>query len=590
MFNILNLNFMNSRKKIFLLVIMFFSANFIFAQKSIDDAKKLTISEQFSTAEDAYKSLISTTPTNGDNYYFYGDSEIKAFFSDTITRSLTETYDKCKTIFENGTKNDAANLLNYIGLARIEYLNGNKTKATEYINKVNTTLLPFAELKIKKVEKMTDIKRYALQLNEMAKIYIIANNTDTTAALPLLRRAKLADPTNAEICITMGDAYLNVKDVNAAIENYNAAQTLDAKSPLAKLRIGYLYVRAKNLTVAIPYFEDAIEIDPNFAPAYKELGYLYSLAGMQEKSKNNYQKYLELSGDNIPAKISYVVTLFKSTDYATCITIINQIFAVDSTINSMNRVIAYCLYEESIKKTATVKEYTKAQYYIEKFFKNTTPDKIINKDYIYYGKILGEREKADLAEENLRKALVADPTLTELFSDIAKYQRTAKNYPRVEVALEEKIKANAATIEDYYNLGKAYYFDNKFEQSDKTFDNVLALEFGKYKNYKILCLSYQGYARMKIDTSYVTGYAKPVYEKLIEEAKLDSTKNTKYLVEGYSYLASYYLLNETEKDFIKSKRLYNQVLAIEPKNVFANAALKTVELSKVKLPEEEDKK
>lgn len=566
---------MNKFKRLFLLVILCFSANVIFAQGTLDDAKKLTVSEQFSPAEDAYKALIKANAATGDNYYYYGDNEIKAFFADTITRSLNETYEKCKQIFEKGTTSEATNQLNFIGLARLEYLMGNSSKVSEFVSKVTATL-PAADLKIKKIP---DPIRYALTLIEMSKIYIVSGNTDTASALPLLRRAKMADPTNADLYITMGDAYLYVKDVNKAIENYNLAQSYDATSPIAKYKIGYMYFRAKNLTEAIKYFDEAKAIDPKFAPVYKELGFLYSLAGKQTDSKENYLKYLEISGNNVPAMISYVVALFKSGDYKECIIQINKIFEIDATINSMNRVIAYAYYED--------KQYANALTYIEKFFANTTPDKIITKDYVYYGKILGENKDADGAEVQLRKALSLDATQTDLYSEIAKYQKTAKNYVKAAAAYEEKIAAGAATIEDYYNLGKVYYSDAKFDLSDITFDKVLAIEFGKYKNYKILCYYWQGFARVSIDTTFQTGYAKPVYEKLLEEARVDSVKNIKYFVEGYSYMAYYYLVNEENKDYCLSKKLYNQVLAMDPKNEKAPMALATGELSKAKCPEDE---
>jgi tetratricopeptide (TPR) repeat protein len=550
-------------------------AGFSFAQESLDAAKKLTTSEQYTQAADMFKKLISATPNSGDLYYYSGENELKAFFSDTITRSLSETQANCKKLFQKGIENDAANPLNYIGLARLDYIAGRKSGVEENVAKVNTMIPPMT-LKIKKIE---DPKRYALILNEMSKIYIVIGNTDTAKALPLLKRALTADGKNAEIHINMGDAFLNVKDVNAAIAKYNEAQAVDPKSPLAKLRIGYLYLRAKNLSAAIPFFEEALKIDPNFAPAYKELGFLYSRSGRQEQSKTNYLKYLELSGNNIPAKISYVIALFKSADYKECINQINQIFAVDSTINSLNRVMAYSQYED--------KQYKKALYYIEKYIAGTGGDanKIIAKDYVYYGRALGELGKADLAEEKLRTAIAMDPTMLDLYSDIATYQNKVKNYKKACIALEDKIKANNAKVADYYNLGKYYFSDGNYGKSDTTFITLFNLTDPKVKSYEMLSLMYQGYARMNIDTTYQTGLAKPVYEKMIEKAQLDSAKYSKYLVDGYSYLGTYFLLNKTEKDYGKSKKYYLKVTAIDPKNERALLALKTKELSTAKLPD-----
>lgn len=543
----------------------------IYAQ--LDEAKKLTVREQYSQAEDMFKKLIETEPTKGDNYYYYAENELNAFFSDTITRSLKETLNNCKKLYQQGLEKDPSNPINYAGIARISYIGGFKMAVDEAVAKVYAAIPPM-DTKIKKIENP---KRYALLLNELAKVYIVQGNTDTAKALPLLRRAALVDK-NAEIFITTGDAYLNVKEVNNAIANYNIAQTLDPNSPLAKLRIGYLYVRAKNLPAAIQSLEEALKIDPNFSPAYKELGFVYSLAGKPDKSKPNYSKYLELSGNNIPAKISYVISLFKSNDFKEAINQINQIFAVDSSINSMNRVIGYSYYED--------KQYVKAQYYMSKFLKNINfdPNKTITKDYIYFGRILGERGRPDAAEENLRIALGQDPTLTYLYTDMSNYYGKAKNYKRAAVILEDKIAAKAGRLGDYFNLGKFYYQDSAYVKSDETFQKLLDMNDPKAKPFEIPALSYQSYARENIDTA-MTGFALPVLEKLIEKAMVDSVKNSRYLVDSYSYLGSFYLFSKTAKDYSKSKWYFTKVLAIDPKNSQALKALEHPDLKKAKLPE-----
>ncbi len=51
-------------------------------------------------------------------------------------------------------------------------------------------------------------------------------------------------------------------------------------------------------------------LDQNYAPAYRELGQLYSMAGWFNDSKKYFEKYLELTQGNIPAKIRYVNALF----------------------------------------------------------------------------------------------------------------------------------------------------------------------------------------------------------------------------------------------------------------------------------------
>ena len=556
------------------LLISLLNSGLVHAQTP-EDALKLSMREQYFQAEEMYKKLILANPGLGDVYYYYAQNELWAFYTDTITRSQKETLLDCKKLYEQGLEKDPNNPINQIGLARIDYISGNKQAALEKLNKVSA-VIPAMTVKVKKIE---DPKRYALILTEMAKVFIAPGKTDTGLVMPYLRRAASVEPKNAEIYMTMGNAFLDLRDVNNAIANYNIAQSLDPNSPVAKQRIGYLYIRAKNPNAAIASLEEALKIDPNFAPAYKELGFVYSLVGKPDKSKLNYSKYLELSGNNIPAKISYVISLFKSNDYKSCITQINEIFKVDSSINSMNRVIAYSYFE--------TKDFVKAQYYLEKFMKNINydPNKIITKDYIYYGRILGERGFADRADENLRKAINLDPAFVNLYSEIADYQNKAKNYKKAIAALEDKKLANSMRIGDYYYLGKYYYADENYPKSFETFDFLLKMNDPKLKSYEMLALTFQGYAGVAIDSTFEQGLAKPVYEKMLEKAMTDTVKYSKNLVDVYSYFGSYYLLNKVEKDNGKSKKYFLQVLAIDPKNERATKALTLPELQKAKLPD-----
>ena len=57
--------------------------------QSLQDAIKLTESEQFEKASAAYLSLIQREPTQGDHYFFYGENYFKEFIlSGSPNRSI----------------------------------------------------------------------------------------------------------------------------------------------------------------------------------------------------------------------------------------------------------------------------------------------------------------------------------------------------------------------------------------------------------------------------------------------------------------------------------------------------------------------
>jgi len=89
---------------------------------------------------------------------------------------------------------------------------------------------------------------------------------------------------------------------------------------------------------------------------------MYSLAGLDNLSILNYRKFLELSGNNIPAKIQYMISLFRAKKYTETLTVAEEILNYDKSRNYLNRIAAYSCYE---KKPA---DYEKAEVIWRPFF------------------------------------------------------------------------------------------------------------------------------------------------------------------------------------------------------------------------------
>ena len=100
-------------------------------------------------------------------------------------------------------------------------------------------------------------------------------------------------------------------------------------------------MKSKAFQAAIPYYEQAISQNANYAPAYRELGQLYSLAGMFDKSETYYKKYLEITNGNLPAKVSYVNSLYYAKKYEQVISNVEEIFKIDQSRTYLNRIAAY---------------------------------------------------------------------------------------------------------------------------------------------------------------------------------------------------------------------------------------------------------
>jgi len=572
--------------------------------QSLQEAITFTKNEAYDKAEAMFQQLIKSEPGNSKLYFHYGENVLLNFFADTISNSLTASTKEAADIFNKGIQANASDPLNYVGLARVAFYQGDAAKADELRTKARSLLPPY-----KKITKIADPKNYAYTLGKLAESYILFDEVDTSKALPFIREALKIDPRNSEVYIIAGDIYILVNDGSKAIKNYNLAQDWDLKSPTANMKIGSIYVKGRNLTAAIPFYEQAISLDQNYAPAYRELGQLYSMAGKFNESKKYFEKYLELTQGNIPAKIRYVNALFYAKEYKEVIKNVEDIFTVDDSRAYLNRIAGYSAYEEG--------DYDLALQYMNKLFASLDEDRIIKKDYIYYARIIAKKnqnyikmtidadnDKGDLEKMQAKYPSLKSPAKEKMKADIdalsQKINETRIKIAAVEAELGKAFEsyekaanfdnkfdpsmiyekgtiqyANhmyadaAATWErllsmgrdsenDYLQIGKAYYQAKDFKKAADIFNKMIA----KYPD------DLQGYlwaanTASASDPDFELGLAKPKFLNLLQKAATDSVKYVQEMFDALRYLGYNSLQNN---NYDNAKAYYNRMLGLAPSN------------------------
>jgi tetratricopeptide (TPR) repeat protein len=575
--------------------------------QDLNSAIMLTRSEQYDNAEEIFKQLIQKEPGNSKNFFFYGENILQDYFSDTISNTITTFTRDAKIQYEKGVAANPNEPLNYIGLAKVAFFIGDIKTADEMRAKAKSFLLPYKN--IKKI--VPPAKDYSYTLAKLAESYISSVfKVDTSLALPLIREAIRIDSKSKDIYLIAGDIFNLKNDGSNAIKNYNLAQEYDPTSPTANMKIGSIYVKANNLEAAIPYFQKAIELNANYAPAYRELGALYSKARRFDQSKQNFAKYLELTKGNIPAKISYVRSLYFAGEYDEVIKNVDEIFAVDKSKAYLNRLAGYSCYE---KKDA---DYNKALGYMETLFKTVSPELIIKRDYLYLAKILIkknenypnlvreidrlktplEKEKSRYANANAadkakikpnldtlvnrnarlekqiakadsevsrafgeyKKALTFDPEDKGLLNETANSYYRFRRYEDAAKTWSKLIALGKDEVTDYMQIGRAYYVGEKYKSADSIFNVVIKMSPDYLPAYVYIARVYS-----KMETDPKTGLAKPKFEKVIEKASIDSVKNGNDIIDAFSYLGYYHLQNN---NMARAKEYYNRMINLDASN------------------------
>ena len=540
--------------KSFIGITLFFSILFtgtILHAQDLQSALRLTRAERFIDASTAFKALLQANPKDGDIYYYYGENFLQEYYSDTTNNSFKELSDSASLLFNKGVRVDPANPLNYVGLGQIALTLKNMPVAQQNFSKT-MSLLPS---KANKNIVMTPEKQ-ATVLIKLANAYIKSGVYDTAVVFGSLKTAEKLDSKNYDLYIVKGDAYIfMLNDGSKAIYNYNIAQSLNPRSPLAKLRVGQLWMRARNYKDALTFYQEVVKIDSTFAPAYRELGYLLSRANRNDDAEQNYKKFLRLSGGNTTARIQYVNTLIELKNYTEAINQLNEILKNDSSNNDLNRALAYSYYETG--------QYDKGLVYSKKFFRRAQADKIRATDYSYLGRLFAKTKQDSLAHGNLLKAFQMDTSRPELLSEAAMSMIRLKKYDKAIEDFNLKISLKKAVPNDYYNLGKVYYNTKSWGKVDSTLAYYSTLMPEHVQGYL-----WRARALVNIDTTSKLGLAKPVYETMIQKASADTVKNAKELLEAYSYLAYFNLVQfkdtKNQEYGLKSIEYCNKVLAIQP--------------------------
>jgi tetratricopeptide (TPR) repeat protein len=522
-------------------------SNKLFSQ-DLNTALKYSQGERYEDADSIFKQVLKSNPSSGDVYFYYGENILKAYTADPYSNSIDNVSKDAIAIFKNGISSDSLNQLNYVGMGMVILLEKNDTLAADVYFKKAESKFP------KNKKKYTE--KNIITLIKLGEAQLYAKNPRYMKSVAYLEKAKEIAPKNTDVYVALGDVYVDQNNASIAVTNYNKAVYIDPKLAIPLVKIGNLYMRSRNLEEARNYFEKAKTIDSSYAPLYKGLGEMYSLSGHDNFSILNYKKFLALSGNNIPAKIQYLISLFRAKKYTEATSLVEEILNYDKSRNYLYRLAAYSSYE---KKPA---DYQKALKYIELFFKNSPPEKVITKDYAYYGRTLLKLKDTSLVDKAFEKLMIAyklDTTDQELVSDIATNAYSNKKYNLAIEMLNKKIKYGKSGLNDFMFLGKAYYQTSQYDKAIATFDKALGLD-----PENMQALTWKASTNVAIDPDSKDGLAKPIYEQIIQKGMTDTVKYIRELYDSYSYLGSFYLF--IKSDLTSAEVFYQKLVNLDPKN------------------------
>jgi len=92
--------------------------------QALQDAITYTKNEQYDEADKLFQQLVKAEPSNSKVYFHYGENSLLNYFADTISNSLAATAREAGDLFNKGVTANPSEPLNYIGLAKVAFFQG----------------------------------------------------------------------------------------------------------------------------------------------------------------------------------------------------------------------------------------------------------------------------------------------------------------------------------------------------------------------------------------------------------------------------------------------------------------------------------
>ncbi len=516
-----------------LLLSFILTGNLLFAQ-SIDDGKKFLNYERYNSAKDVFTKLVNANPNNIDAVYYLGQT----FIGMEDTASAQALYQKTLQANPN-------NPLMMVAAGEIELM---QNKTSDARNRFETAI---------SLTKGKD----ANVLNAIGRANVDAKAGDAAYAIEKLKMAAERDKKNADIQITLGDAYRKMTDGANAQISYQNALAINPNNARASFMIGRLYQTqgTSQEQYYMKYYNDAIAKDPNFAPVYFWL-YDYYYHRDVNKSRDYLTKYSAVADPDskncyYQASILFASSLFKES-----------IAKSDECISAGGSNVYPSLYGLKAYAYDKLGDSVNAKTFFDTYFQKQNPEKIGPNDYATYAKVLLKFPGNETMAANLADSAISRDTLesdkVDFINAIGANYVAAKNYKEAGQWYTRllSIKKNYGKI-DLYNAA----YNNYLAGECKTADSIYAIYTQKYPD-ELYGYKWRAKSSECIDSTRAQGLANPYYEKVISLAEADTAKEKVKpdLLAAYNYMVAYYY--NIKNDKAAAINYTDKILAVDPTN------------------------
>lgn len=485
-------------------------------QEGINDLN----SGRITNAIKLFEKLLTINPNNIEATYWLGQSYLE---TEEIRGSRIAD---ARNLYQKAIQNSANAPLLLVGMGHINLLENKTSEARQNFETART---------MTRTKKGDDPGI----LTAIGRANVDAKNGDFKYAIELLKDAVSKEPKNLEALIQLGNAYRKAdpgKGGSDAYIYYNKVLEVNPNYSIANLRLAKLFQSQYNFDFVLKYLNDAVAKDPRFTAGYHELFYYYFYRAKFTEAEENLKKYIssKLPENDIQDQYLYAQLCWAQKDFQCAVTKAESVVASFGTDTKpkVYRLLADSYFQKG--------DFPNAKKYSDEFFLRKNPDDITLYDYQLRADILSKTGgTVDEIFSTYMEGAAVD-TLAALKVDLLKkgaaYFKENKLRDKEALLIQKiiELKPNP-TINDFFDLTLAYYFNENYSQSRNT-----AKEMEKRFPEQVYGFEWVFNNSRIIDTVKKDSIAVPDAMQLLDFSNKDTSKFRKQIISAASFLAIYY--------------------------------------------------
>ena len=414
---------------------------------------------------------------------------------------------------------------------------------------------------LSKAEKKNNQKDERLSL-ELAEIYL--NMDEDRQAEARKELYQFEQDGQIDAALILAQYYLRQKAYEAAAYHFELAVGIDSTVVPALVSLAQIFMETQDYEQAANYLNAAIAQNPKYIPLFKLRGEMWLLAENYQQAISDYYTYLQENPEDTQARIRYASALFLNQAWSSALTELEDVLMQAEYPALALRLKAFCQFE--------LGQTQESQATLSKYFERVPAERRIYEDYFYAGKIWLEKEAWTKAVQAFDEALNIDQTQTERYKEIADLWQAKKRYDYQARYLQAWVDHKSdASYQDYFLLGRAYFFSEDYLLAINQFDKVVKLKedwaIGHY---------WRGQSSQKLDPRDDTGVlleSTTAVMDLLGDRDLETLtdRESRYLLLSLAYLT---LRHSPKPDgSLNCEAIFvyvEKILAIRPDHTLAN--------------------